>query len=91
MTERRGPSSELLVVERAGQAAVGACGHLLAALGARTVRVETAGDTAHAEEAASASRRLLRGGKEIATLAQAQIAELLAQQVVVTSTAESHS
>lgn len=65
MTERQGPLAGVLVVERAGRLAVAACGHLLAALGARVVRIETAEDAIAASEAGSARRRLLHGGKNV--------------------------
>ena len=68
MTERRGPLSDVLVVERAGRLAVAACGHLLAALGARVVRLEAA-DESYKVEANAAIQRLMRGGKEVIVLA----------------------
>src|SRR5687768_14687585 len=66
MSERRGPLRDVLVVERAGRLAVAACAHLLAALGARVVRVE---DAPHAPSGNGAIDRLERGGKEIVAVA----------------------
>jgi len=68
MTLSRGPLDGVLVIERAGRLAVAACAHLLAALGARVVRVETAADARCAAEASAARKRLMRGGKEIVSL-----------------------
>lgn len=79
MSAGRGPLRDVLVVERAGRLAVGACGHLLAALGARVVRVET--DSVSCPN--RAIERLMRGGKEILDASPVRVAELLPAADVV--------
>jgi len=79
----------IVVLEQAGTLAVEACAALLAALGARVVRVETEEDASDGGRAGPALRRLLYGGKERVRLAagdghsQTKLRELVAAADVV--------